>query len=76
MNVSPRLIMSSSGEIPPDVEIPPEFDFKLYRYTPTLVGAIVAVIVFAILTAVHFWRLMRARSFYFIPFLVGGVCTY
>lgn len=65
----------SSDEIPPDVEIPPEFDFKLYRYTPTLEAAIVAIVVFAILTAVHSWRLIRARSFYFIPFLVGGICA-
>lgn len=66
----------SADEIPPGVDIPPEFDFKLYRYTPTLAGAIVALVVFAVLTAVHFWRLIRARSFYFVPFLVGGICAY
>lgn len=65
-----------SGEIPPGAEVPEEFDFKLYRFTPSLPGAIIAVIVFAVLTAVHFWRLMRARSFYFTPFLVGGACAY
>lgn len=66
----------STDEIPPGVDVPEEFDFKLYRYTPTLAGAIVALIVFAILTGVHFWRMIRARSFYFVPFLVGGICTY
>ncbi|KAI6777898.1 Protein RTA1 [Emericellopsis cladophorae] len=50
-----------------------EIDFKLYRYTPSLPAAIVSAIVFAILTAVHAWRLYRARAFYFIAFTVGGV---
>ncbi|KAG9250328.1 RTA1 protein [Emericellopsis atlantica] len=48
-------------------------DFKLYRYTPSLPAAIVSVIVFATLTAVHVWRLYRARAFYFIAFTIGGV---
>ncbi|KAL2753061.1 hypothetical protein ACRALDRAFT_2141493 [Sodiomyces alcalophilus JCM 7366] len=62
----------ASNETAPGYELGPGFDFRLYRYTPSLEGAIVSVVVFAILTAVHFWRLIRARSFYFIPFLVGG----
>ena len=61
--------------LPPNVEVPEEFDFKLYRFTPSLEGAIIAAIVFGLLTAVHSWRLVRARSFYFTPFLIGGVCT-
>lgn len=64
------------NELPPGAEVSPEFDFQLYRYTPSLAGAIIAVVVFAALTSIHFWRLMRARAFYFTAFLVGGVCTY
>lgn len=49
------------------------YDFKLYRYDPSLPAAIVATIIFAILTAVHFWRLRRAGAVYFTPFLIGGI---
>ena len=66
----------ASNEVPPGVELAPEFDFKLYRYIPSLEASIVAIVVFAILTSVHFWRLLRARAFYFTPFLIGGVCAH
>lgn len=66
----------ASDETAPGFEVGPGLDFRLYRYTPSLEGAIVSVVVFALLTAVHFWRLIRAKSYYFTPFLVGGVCTY
>ncbi|KAH7248225.1 RTA1 like protein-domain-containing protein [Fusarium solani] len=49
------------------------FDFKLYRYTPSLAAAIVSVIVFAVLTILHTWRLHRVRAYYFIAFTVGGL---
>lgn len=52
----------------------PEFDFELYRYIPSLPAAIISVVVFAILTVSHTWRLLRARAFYFTAFTVGGLC--
>lgn len=54
--------------------LPPEFDFQLYRYTPVLPAAIVSIVVFAILTALHVWRLHRAQALYFTPFVIGGAC--
>lgn len=51
-----------------------DFNFQLYRYTPSLPAAIVSVAVFAILAALHFWRMYRARAFYFTAFIIGGVC--
>lgn len=52
-----------------------DFVFELYHYTPSLPGAIVGAAVFAILTAAHIWRMLRARSFYFTAFVIGGICT-
>ncbi|KAH7002162.1 RTA1 like protein-domain-containing protein [Ilyonectria destructans] len=49
------------------------FDFKLYRYTPSLATAIVAAVVFGFLTVAHVWRLHRARAYYFVVFTVGGI---
>ena len=52
------------------------FDFKLYRYIPSLPAAAVSVAVFAVLTAAHLWRLLRARAYYFSVFALGGLCMY
>ena len=51
-------------------------DFHLYRYTPSLPAAIAAVAVFGFLTAYHCWLIKRHKSFYFIAFVVGGICKY
>ncbi|KAH6693790.1 RTA1 like protein-domain-containing protein [Plectosphaerella plurivora] len=48
------------------------FDFRLYRYTPSLWAAIITAIIFAILTAIHTWRMFRSRAFYFTAFTIGG----
>ncbi|KAF5248733.1 hypothetical protein FANTH_5803 [Fusarium anthophilum] len=47
-------------------------DFKLFRYTPSLPAAIIAAVIFVILSCLHIWRLGKARAWYFIPFAVGG----
>ncbi|KXH65844.1 hypothetical protein CSAL01_03777 [Colletotrichum salicis] len=49
------------------------FDFRLYRYTPSLLTAIASAAVFAVLIILHFWQLYRARAFYFTAFALGGV---
>lgn len=46
--------------------------FELYHYTPSLPAAVTAATIFAILTALHIWRMFRHRSFYFIAFTIGG----
>lgn len=52
------------------------YNFQLYRYTPSLPAAAISLVVFAILTGLHTWRLFRARAFYFISFTVGGLCEF
>jgi hypothetical protein len=52
------------------------FDFKLYRYDPSLPAAIVSTVVFAVLSVLHTWRLIRVRAYYFTPFVVGGFCRF
>ena len=50
------------------------FNFKLYRYDPSLPAATTFVAIFAILTALHAWRLYRVRALYFTAFVIGGIC--
>ena len=48
--------------------------YQLYQYEPSLPAAIVATILFAIVTFYHVWLIIRHRSWYFISFTVGGFC--
>ncbi|KAH8911192.1 RTA1-domain-containing protein [Coniochaeta sp. PMI_546] len=50
-----------------------EFDFKLYRYDPSLPAAIVSLVIFFILTVLHAVRMYRGRAFYFTAFTIGGL---
>ncbi|KAF2211356.1 hypothetical protein CERZMDRAFT_43551 [Cercospora zeae-maydis SCOH1-5] len=47
-------------------------DFKFYRYTPSLAGAIIFALLFLVTTALHTYQLFRTRTWYMLPFLVGG----
>jgi hypothetical protein len=49
-------------------------DFKLYRYDPSLAAAVIFIILFLVITAVHSYQLVRTRAWIFIPFVVGGFC--
>lgn len=68
--MAPQDIMNSTADVPADGA----FDFKLYRYNPSLPAAIASVGVFAVLTAIHVWKIRRYRALYFTPFAVGGFC--
>ncbi|KAM3414324.1 hypothetical protein BST61_g10971 [Cercospora zeina] len=47
-------------------------DFKFYRYNPSLAGAIIFALLFLTTTALHTHQLFRTRTWYMLPFLVGG----
>lgn len=51
-------------------------DFKLYRYTPSVVAAAIFIALFIITTVFHLWQLIKSRSWYFIAFVLGGICKY
>ena len=48
-------------------------DFKLYRYVPSLAAAIATTVIFGLLTAGHIYRMFRTRSWFCIPFIIGGI---
>ncbi|KAF4499654.1 Rtm1p [Fusarium agapanthi] len=50
-----------------------DFNFKLFRYDPSLPAAVVSTVVFAVLSVLHTWRLIRVRAYYFTPFVIGGL---
>ncbi|KAH7037558.1 RTA1 like protein-domain-containing protein [Microdochium trichocladiopsis] len=48
--------------------------FRYYYFEPSLPAAATFLALFAITTAAHALQLYRHRTWYFIPFLVGGIC--
>ncbi|KAK7431608.1 hypothetical protein QQZ08_001826 [Neonectria magnoliae] len=65
--------MSATVEIVPRAAESEAIVFKLYRYTPSPGAAVIAVVVIAILTGFHTWRMVRARNWYFMAFTIWGV---
>jgi len=51
-------------------------DFKYYRYNPSLAAAVIFVVLFIITTTFHSYQILRTRTWYFIPFVIGGFCEY
>ena len=49
-------------------------NFKYFRYNPSTAGNIVFVVLFAIPAVAHVYMLVKRRTWYFIPFLVGCLC--
>lgn len=47
-------------------------EFSFYHYDPTSVGAIIFIILFFLTTILHFYQLLRTRSWFMIPMVVGG----
>lgn len=48
--------------------------YVLWPYTPSIAAGIIATLVFLALTSVHTWRLVRNRTWFCIPFVIGGLC--
>lgn len=51
-------------------------EYVLYRYTPSIAAAAVVISVFAILTGLHTYRMIRTKLWFCVPFTIGGACTY
>jgi hypothetical protein len=50
-------------------------EYNLWNYTPSIAGGIVGAIVLAILTSLHTYRLVRNRTWFCIPFVIGGLVS-
>jgi hypothetical protein len=46
----------------------------LYQYTPSKSAAYAFIALFGLGTLGHFFYMFRLRAWYFIPFLIGGIC--
>ncbi|KAJ5676811.1 RTA-like protein [Penicillium maclennaniae] len=46
---------------------------NLYGYKPSIAAGVIFIILFALTTAYHILQLTKAKSWYFIPFVIGGI---
>ena len=49
--------------------------FKYYRYDPSMTAAIIFIVLFSTTTILHFYQLVRTKTWIVIPLLIGGICT-
>ena len=48
--------------------------YVLYRFYPSQIAAIIFVVLFGLTTLLHVFQLVKKRTWYFIPLVVGGAC--
>ncbi|KAB8259689.1 RTA1 like protein-domain-containing protein [Aspergillus pseudonomiae] len=47
--------------------------FSFYHYDPSMAGAVVFIILFAGTTLFHIYQMVRTRTWFFLPFVIGGI---
>ncbi|KAF5571488.1 rta1 domain-containing protein, partial [Fusarium pseudocircinatum] len=45
--------------------------YIFYNYNPNMVAAVIFIVVFGLSALLHTYQLIRSRTWYFIPFLIG-----
>ena len=66
---------SATLHVPTEMDSTEEtFDFKLYRYTPSLAAAVLFLVLFLLITLYHLYQVIRLKSWYFLVFVIGGIC--
>lgn len=50
--------------------------FVLYHYDPSFAAAVIFIALFFITTFLHVFQLAFKRTWYFIPFVIGGFCEF
>ncbi|KAM6515788.1 hypothetical protein FALCPG4_013995 [Fusarium falciforme] len=45
--------------------------YVFYNYNPSMPAAVIFIVVFGLAAILHTWQLLRSRTWYFIPFLIG-----
>lgn len=48
-------------------------NFRFYYYQPSLAAAILFTTLFTLTTTTHIYQLLRSRTYFLIPFIIGGV---
>ena len=55
---------------------PYKHGYYLWKYVPSIVAAAIFCALFFVMTVLHCWRLIRARMWFCIPFVIGGYSAF
>ena len=50
--------------------------YVFYHYEPSMAAAVIFVFLFGVSTLWHSVQMFRTRTWFMIPFLIGGICKY
>jgi len=50
-------------------------EFKFYHYDPSMIGAVIFIVLFLTTTSLHCYQLFQTRAWFMIPMIVGGFCA-
>ena len=48
--------------------------FKYYYYQPSMAAAVIFTVLFGATTAWHGFQMFKSRTWFMIPFFIGGLC--
>jgi hypothetical protein len=48
--------------------------YYLWKYLPSVPAAVIFILLFLVMTGLIVWRMFRTKSWFCIPFAIGGFC--
>lgn len=48
--------------------------FEYYHYLPSMGAAVLFIVLFGLVTSLHLFLMIRSRTWFMIPFVIGGIC--
>ena len=51
-------------------------NFVYYYYAPSTAAACIFLVLFGLSSILHFYQLVYTRTWFMIPFLIGGICKF
>jgi hypothetical protein len=51
-------------------------EFTFYYYDPSLAAGAIFAVLFGLTTVLHLYQLLRTRTWFMVPFAIGGVCMF
>lgn len=50
--------------------------YYLWKYVPSIAAAVIFILLFLAMTALISWRMFKTKTWFCIPFAIGGFCKY
>lgn len=48
--------------------------YYLWNYVPSIAAAVIFILLFLVMTALVSWRMFKTKTWFCIPFAIGGFC--